>query len=35
MRFVTKQIHAYLDYPVAVALMALPFLLELGALIAT
>ncbi|MCB0494309.1 MAG: hypothetical protein KDC93_18045 [Cyclobacteriaceae bacterium] len=30
MRFVTKQIHAYLDYPVAVALMALPFLLELG-----
>lgn len=31
MRFVTKQIHAYLDYPVAVALMALPFLLGLGA----
>lgn len=30
MRFVTKQIHAYLDYPVAVALMALPFLLGLG-----
>lgn len=30
MGFVTKQIHAYLDYPVAVALMALPFLLGLG-----
>lgn len=30
MRFVTKQIHAYLDYPVAVALMALPFVLGLG-----
>ncbi|MEQ9425080.1 MAG: hypothetical protein RJQ09_11720 [Cyclobacteriaceae bacterium] len=30
MKFVTKQIHAYLDYPVAVALMILPFLLGLG-----
>ena len=30
MKFVTKRIHAYLDYPVAVALMSLPFLLELG-----
>ncbi|MEZ4817525.1 MAG: hypothetical protein R2776_06105 [Flavobacteriaceae bacterium] len=30
MRFVTKQIHAYLDYPVAIALMALPYLLGLG-----
>ncbi|MCB0398772.1 MAG: hypothetical protein KDD26_03950 [Winogradskyella sp.] len=30
MRFVTKRIHAYLDYPVAVALMSLPFLLGLG-----
>ncbi|MEP1031952.1 hypothetical protein [Ekhidna sp.] len=30
MRFITKNIHAYLDYPVAVALMALPFLLGLG-----
>ena len=30
MRFVTKEIHAYLDYPVAVALMALPFILGLG-----
>lgn len=30
MRFVTKQIHAYLDYPVAIALIALPFILGLG-----
>ncbi|WP_339815751.1 hypothetical protein [uncultured Imperialibacter sp.] len=30
MKFVTKRIHAYLDYPVAVALMALPFVLGLG-----
>ena len=30
MKFVTKRIHAYLDYPVAVALMSLPFLLALG-----
>ncbi|MEO9483687.1 MAG: hypothetical protein ABJG47_09590 [Ekhidna sp.] len=30
MRFVTKQIHAYLDYPVAIALVALPFVLKLG-----
>ena len=30
MRFVTKTIHAYLDYPVAAALMILPFLLGLG-----
>ncbi len=29
-RFVTKTIHAYLDYPVAVTLMAAPFLLGLG-----
>ncbi len=29
-RFVTKQIHAYLDYPVAIALIGLPFLLGLG-----
>ena len=29
-RFVTKTIHAYLDYPVAVSLMVLPFLLGLG-----
>ncbi|MDX1743800.1 MAG: hypothetical protein R3186_09430 [Ruegeria sp.] len=29
-RFVTRAIHAYLDYPVAVALMALPFVLGLG-----
>ena len=31
MRFVTKEIHAYLDYPVAIALIALPFVLGLGA----
>lgn len=30
MKFVTKSIHAYLDYPVALALMGLPFLLGLG-----
>lgn len=30
MRFVTKRIHAYLDYPVALALIALPFALGLG-----
>lgn len=29
-RFVTKRIHAYLDYPVAFALMLAPFLLGLG-----
>lgn len=31
LRFVTKSIHAYLDYPVALALMAMPFILNLGA----
>lgn len=30
MKFVTKKIHAYLDYPVAVALIGLPFVLGLG-----
>ncbi|WP_350285003.1 hypothetical protein [uncultured Croceitalea sp.] len=30
MKFVTKRIHAYLDYPVAIALITLPFLLGLG-----
>ncbi len=30
-RFVTKTIHAYLDYPVAIALVAMPFILGLGA----
>lgn len=30
MRFITKEIHAYLDYPVALALITLPFLLALG-----
>src|SRR5215469_8238765 len=29
-RFVTKTMHAYLDYPVAVSLMAMPFVLGLG-----
>jgi len=31
MRFVTKTLHARLDYPVALALVTLPFLLGLGA----
>lgn len=31
MRFVTRKIHAFLDYPVAFALIALPFILGLGA----
>ncbi len=30
MRFITKRIHAFLDYPVAIALIVLPFLLGLG-----
>ena len=30
MKFITKRIHAFLDYPVAVALMVLPFILGLG-----
>lgn len=30
-RFVTKTIHAYLDYPVALGLIAMPFLFGLGA----
>ena len=30
-RFITKTIHAYLDYPVAIALITLPFVLGLGA----
>ncbi|MBZ9851798.1 hypothetical protein LB565_27825 [Mesorhizobium sp. CA14] len=29
-RFVTKTVHAFLDYPVALSLMAMPFLLGLG-----
>ena len=29
-RFITKDIHAFLDYPVAVSLMVAPFLLNLG-----
>lgn len=30
-RFVTRTIHAYLDYPVAIALIGLPFFFGLGA----
>jgi len=30
MRFVTKTMHAYLDYPVAILLMTAPFVLGLG-----
>jgi hypothetical protein len=30
MQIITRKIHAYLDYPVAVSLMALPFVLGLG-----
>lgn len=30
MRFVTRTVHAYLDYPVALSLMILPFVLGLG-----
>lgn len=29
-RFVTKTMHAYLDYPVALSLMIMPFMLQLG-----
>lgn len=31
MKFITKKMHAFLDYPVAFALMTLPFLFGLGA----
>jgi hypothetical protein len=30
MKFITKRIHAFLDYPVALALILLPFVLGLG-----
>ena len=30
MRFITKTIHAYLDYPVALGLMVMPFIIGLG-----
>jgi hypothetical protein len=30
MRFMTKELHAYLDYPVALGLIIMPFLLGLG-----
>ncbi len=29
-RFISKDIHAYLDYPVALGLIAMPFILGLG-----
>ncbi|MEP0944878.1 MAG: hypothetical protein ABJH63_02010 [Rhizobiaceae bacterium] len=29
-RFITKSLHAYLDYPVALGLIAMPFLFRLG-----
>lgn len=31
-RFITKEIHAYLDYPVALSLITMPSLLGLGAI---
>lgn len=30
-RFITPQVHAYIDYPVAIALIGLPFAFGLGA----
>jgi len=30
MRFITKTMHAYIDYPVAILLLAAPFILGLG-----
>ncbi len=32
MRFITKEIHAYLDYPVAIGLIIMPLMLGLGAI---
>jgi len=31
MRFMTQKFHAYIDYPVALGLIAMPFILGLGA----
>lgn len=31
-RFVTKTVHSFIDYPVALSLISLPFLLGLGAI---
>lgn len=31
LRFVTRKVHAWIDYPVALSLMATPFLLGIGA----
>ncbi|MFK7837664.1 MAG: hypothetical protein AB8B60_15755 [Sulfitobacter sp.] len=30
-RFITRKLHAYIDYPVAIGLIAMPFILGLGA----
>ncbi len=30
LRFVNRQVHAFLDYPVAISLMAMPFVLQIG-----
>ena len=30
-RFVTRRVHAWIDYPVAISLMVMPFVLGLGA----
>ena len=30
-RFVTRRVHAWIDYPVAISLMSMPFVLGLGA----
>ena len=31
LRFVTRKVHVYLDYPIAVSLIAMPFVRGLGA----
>jgi hypothetical protein len=30
-RFVTRRVHAWIDYPVAISLLVMPFVLDLGA----
>ncbi|MEX3017475.1 SPW repeat domain-containing protein [Gymnodinialimonas hymeniacidonis] len=32
MRFITKSLHAYLDYPVALGLIIMPFILGIGSI---
>ncbi len=32
LRFITKTVHSYIDYPVAISLIALPFVLGVGAM---